>query len=217
MQYWKTPLIALGGAAALLSLGTLHAQEGPPQLPGQMDVSRVQAGTYALDPNHTLVGWRLNHFGFNDYFGLFGNITGNLNIDPANPQATTLEVTIPISEVTTASSGLTDHLLRPGAEGADPDFFGPNPEPARFVSTGIEVTGETTATVTGDLTMNGQTHPVTIQAEFAGAGANPMSQTQTIGFEGTTTINRSQWGLTSFAPMVGDEVELTLTAAFEKQ
>jgi len=217
MHNWKAPLLAFGGAAALLSLGTLHAQDGPPQLPGQMDTSRVQAGTYALDSGHTLVGWRLNHFGFNDYFGLFGNIEGNLTIDPANPEAASLEVTIPIAEVTTASEGLTDHLLRPGAEGADPDFFGANPEPARFVSTSVEVTGETTANIMGDLTMNGMTHPVTIAAEFVGAGANPMSQTETIGFEGTTTINRSQWGLNSFAPMVGDEVELTLTAAFEKQ
>jgi polyisoprenoid-binding protein YceI len=215
MLNWKHSLLALGGVAAL-SVGTLQAQDAP-QLPGAMDPSRVQAGTYNVDPNHTLVGWRLNHFGFNDYFGLFGNITGTLTIDPANPSAASLDVTIPIAEVTTASEGLTDHLLREGQEGADPDFFGPNPEPARFVSTSVQPKGETSATITGDLTMNGMTHPVTIEAEFAGAGANPMSQAETIGFEGTTTINRSQWGLNSFAPMVGDEVELTLTAAFEKQ
>jgi len=216
MISWKHPLIALSGVAAL-SIGTLHAQDDAPQLPGQMDPSRVEAGTYAVDPGHTLVGWRLNHFGFNDYFGLFGNIEGTLTIDPANPSAASLDVTVPIAEVTTANEGLTEHLLRAGQDGADPDFFGANAQPARFVSTSVKPTGETSATITGDLTMNGMTHPVTIEAEFAGAGANPMSQVQTIGFEGTTTINRSQWGLSSFTPMVSDEVELTLTAAFEKQ
>lgn len=215
MRNWKLPLAAAG--LALISVGTLQAQSGPPALPGQKDPSRVEAGTYKADSSHTLVGWRLNHFGFNDYFGIFGNIDGTLQIDPANPEAASVSMIIPINEVTIASEALKEHLLRPGAEGANPDFFGPNPEPARFVSTNVEMTGETTANITGDLTFNGQTHPVTIAAEFAGAGANPMSQVQTIGFEGVAVINRSQWGLGGFVPMVGDAVGLTITAAFEKQ
>lgn len=216
MRKFTYPLIALGGAA-VLSLGTLQAQDSAPQLPGQMDTSRVEAGTYATDPGHTLVAWRVNHFGFNDYIGLFGNVEGTLEMDPANPSAASLDVTIPIAGVTTASEGLTEHLTRAGQDGGEPDFFGPSPEPARFVSTSVEPTGDTTATITGDLTMNGMTHPVTIEAEFTGAGANPMSSTQTIGFEGTTTIQRSQWGVDGFIPMVGDEVELMITAAFEMQ
>jgi polyisoprenoid-binding protein YceI len=69
----------------------------------------------------------------------------------------------------------------------------------------------------GDLTMNGQTHPVTINAEFVGAGTHPFNQKVTVGFEGTTTINRSEWGLGGFVPLVSDAVELNITAAFEKQ
>ena len=70
MRKWTLPLAAAGLAA--LSIGALHAQGGPPQLPGQPDPTRVEAGTYKTDKNHSLVGWRVNHFGFNDYFGLFG-------------------------------------------------------------------------------------------------------------------------------------------------
>jgi len=81
----------------------------------------------------------------------------------------------------------------------------------------IETAQEVGATIVGDLTMNGVTRPVTIAAEFTGAGANPMSKKETIGFEGTTTINRSEFGLSTFVPMVSDEVELTISAAFEKQ
>jgi polyisoprenoid-binding protein YceI len=216
MRKSRIVLAAVAGAAAL-TFGTLHAQGGPPQVPGQVDVSRVAAGTYQVDPGHTLVGWRANHFGFNDYFGIFGNPTGTLEIDPANPAAAKLDVTLPIASVITASEGLTDHLTRAGRDGGAPDFFGPDPAPARFVSTSVEPTGDLTANITGDLTMNGVTKPMVIAAEFTGAGANPMSQVQTIGFEGTTTIKRTDFGINAFVPMVSDEVELDISAAFEKK
>lgn len=216
MRKSRLVLAAAAGAAAL-TFGTLHAQGGPPQVPGQVDVSRVEAGTYQVDPNHTLVGWRANHFGFNDYFGIFGDTTGTLEIDPAIPEAAQLNVSIPISSVVTASEGLTEHLTRAGRDGGAPDFFGPDPAPATFVSTSVERTGDTTANITGNLTMNGVTKPVVIAAEFTGAGANPMSQVKTIGFEGTTTIKRSDFGINAFVPMVSDEVELDISAAFEKR
>jgi polyisoprenoid-binding protein YceI len=206
-------------AAATISAGaivTLQAQDAP-QLPGQMDASRVTAGTYTADANHSLIGWRVNHFGFNDYFGIFGDVAGTLTIDPANPAAAKVDVTVPIANVVTASKGLTAHMLRPGADGKAADFFGAVPAPARFVSTSVQPTGTTGATVNGDLTLNGVTKPVTIAAEFTGAGANPMSQTPTVGFEGTTTIRRSDFGINGALPVVSDEVELNITIAFEKQ
>ena len=72
------------------------------QLPGQKDASRVTAGTYKTDPGHSLIGWEVNHFGFNDYFGIFGDVAGTLTIDPANPNAAKVDVTIPVAKVTTA-------------------------------------------------------------------------------------------------------------------
>ena len=214
MRKWTLPLAAAGLAA--LSIGALHAQGGPPQLPGQMDPSRVEAGTYKSDKNHSLVGWRVNHFGFNDYFGLFGDVDATLTLDPANLAGAKVEATIPINPIV-ASQGLHDHLLRAGTNGGKPDFFGPSQAPAHFVSTNVAVNG-TKATITGDFTLNGVTKPVTIQAEFTGAG-NSFGPTpkKTVGFEGTATIKRSDWGLSTFVPMVSDEVELTITTAFEKQ
>ena len=210
---------ALAAASlAALTIGTLHAQQGgPPQLPGAMDVSRAQAGTYAVDPNHTLIGWRVNHFGFNDYFGIFGGSTGTLTIDPAAPQNAKVDITIPIASVTTASAGLTGHLLKPAGENGKADFFGANPAPAKFVSTKVEPNG-TNAKITGDLTLNGVTKPVVIDAQFTGAGNAMMPPRRlTLGFEGTTTIKRSDFGIGFGIPMVSDEVELDITAAFEKQ
>ena len=216
MRKWTLPLAAAAGIAAL-SIGSLHAQQGgPPQLPGQMDPSRVEAGTYKSDKGHSLIGWRVNHFGFNDYFGLFGDVDATLTLDPANPGAAKVDATIPINPIV-ASQGLHDHLLRDGADGKKPDFFGSAQAPAHFVSTNVAVNGNK-ATITGDLTLNGMTKPVTIAAEFTGAG-NSFGPTpkKTVGFEGTATIKRADWGLGTFVPMVSDEVELQITMAFEKQ
>ena len=212
----STLTLAAAAGLAALSIGTLHAQGGPSGPPGAMDPSRVEAGSYVADSGHSLVGWRVNHFGFNDYFGIFGDVAGTLTIDPANLAGAKVDVTIPIASVTTASAGLTGHLTRAGANGGKPDFFGPAPAPAKFVSTRVQTTGATSANITGDLTMNGQTKPVTIAAQFTGAGTHPFNMKKNIGFEGTTTIKRSDWGLSGFIPMVGDEVELQITVAFEK-
>lgn len=212
----KTKLAAFAMAGAIVA-APVFAQNDTPALPGQVDVSRVAAGSYAADPLHTLVGFRVNHFGFNDYFGIFGGVTGTLQIDPANPSAASVDVTIPVADVTVAAQGLKDHLLRAGEDGGDPDFFGPNPAAARFTSTSVAMTGDTSANITGNLTLNGVTKPVVLAAEFTGAGANPMSQVQTLGFEGRTTIKRSDFGVDAFIPLVSDEVELDITAAFEKQ
>lgn len=204
-------------AASLLTGGVvaLQAME-PPALPGAVEPSRVTAGSYTADAAHTLVGWRINHFGFNDYFGIFGDVEGTLEIDPADLTTAKVDVTIPIAAVSVASEGLKEHLFKPGKDGAAPDFFGPEPAPAHFVSTSVEPTGPTSAIVTGDLTMLGETKPVVLQVEFTGAGTNIMSGAETVGFEAQASLNRSDFGLSGFIPLVGDGVELQITAAFEK-
>lgn len=201
--------------AGIGSAPAIFAQ-GAAEVPGQPDASRVTAGTYTADAAHSLIGFEVNHFGFNDYYGIFGDVAGTLVIDPANLDAAKVDVTIPIANVTTPSKGLTDHLLRAGKDGAKPDFFGPAPAPARFVSTSVKADGMK-ATITGDLTMNGVTKPVTFEAEFTGAGINPMNKKATIGFEAETSIKRSDFGVNYGIPMVSDEVELDISVAFEKQ
>ena len=111
------------------------------------------------------------------------------------------------------------HLLRPGKDGAAPDFFGPTPAPARFVSTSVAVDpkDKTKAVITGDLTLNGVTKPVTFEAEFVGAGQNPFNKKATVGFEAETQIKRSDFAVNYGIPFVSDAVELDISAAFEKQ
>jgi polyisoprenoid-binding protein YceI len=202
--------IGILAAASLLVIAPLAAQNGaPPELPGKVDVSRVQAGTYQSDPSHSLVGFRVNHFGFNDYFGVFGDVAGTLVIDPANPSAAKVDVTVPLSGLSTASAKLSDHM-----KGAD--FFDAEKFPSvRFVSTKVTVDG-TSAMIEGDLTIRGVTKPVTLEADFTGAGTNPYVKKETIGFEATTVIKRSDFGMNYGVPFVSDEVRLGITAAFEK-
>jgi polyisoprenoid-binding protein YceI len=179
----------------------------------------ILLASYKVDPDHTLVQWEVDHLGFTPYFGIFGDVTGTLTLDPANPADAKVDVTIPVSKVTTASAGLTEHLFHaPAEEGGKPDFFGPSPADARFVSTSVVVTDSDEAQITGDLTLNGVTKPVTLDAEFYGAGKMPaqMGGAEVVGFEASTKIKRSDFGINGFIPMVSDEVELEIVAAFMK-
>jgi polyisoprenoid-binding protein YceI len=202
-------------ALPLLLAVPLLAQ-GKPTTPGTMDVSRVTAGNYATDPSHTLIGWRVSHFGFNDYFGIFGDVTGTLSLDPASPNASKVDITIPVGKLTTANAGLSGHMLRGGKDGGRADFFGEAPADARFVSTSVEATG-TSAIITGNLTLNGETKPVILDAKFSGAGAHPFNKKATVGFHATTTIKRSEFGMSYGIPNISDDVVLDISVAFEKQ
>ncbi|MFN3517464.1 MAG: YceI family protein [Novosphingobium sp.] len=204
-------------AATALALTGASALTAAPPVPGSPDPARVTAGTYKADPLHTLVGWNVSHLGFNDYFGLFGSISGTLVLDPANLSAARVSVRIPVRKVTTASEGLTGHLLRNPKGGGKPDYFGAKPADALFVSTRVHPLEDgRSASIEGNLTLNGRTRPVTVLAVFSGAGKNPLSGKETIGFHGMASIQRSEWGLDGDVPLVGDEVKLTITAAFEK-
>ncbi|MBN2971561.1 YceI family protein [Roseomonas aeriglobus] len=210
----RLPLILVAATAAIAT--PIVAQQAM-QAPGSKNPAAITGGTYTVDPGHTLVGWRVDHLGFNDYFGIFGSVTGTLTLDPKRPNAAKVDVTIPVSKVTTASAGLTAHLLRAGKDGGKPDFFGASPADARFVSTNVVATGQR-AKITGNLTLNGVTKPVTLDATFSGAGKMPaqMGGKETVGFHATTTIKRSEFGVAYGIPMVSDAVKLDITAAFEK-
>ncbi len=185
--------------------------------PGAPDKSRVTAGTYAADAGHTMVVWEVDHLGFSKYTGIFGDVTGTLVIDPKNLAAAKVDVTIPVSKVTTASAGLTSHLLRAGKDGGKADFFGAAPADAKFVSTSVVLDDDgDEAKVTGNLTLNGVTKPVTLDVDFHGAGVG-MNKKETIGFQAETTIKRSDFGVSMGIPYVSDAVELEIHAAFEKQ
>ncbi|QIG81003.1 YceI family protein [Stakelama tenebrarum] len=206
----RTLFAALAFAAATPLAAAPFVASQDAGLPGTADVSRVVAGTYDLDSGHSYAHWTVNHMGFTPLDGMFGNATGTLTIDPESPEDASVDVTFDMTGFTTHTEAFTNHLK-------SEDFFNVAEFPtARFVSTAVEVDG-TTAEVTGDLTIHGVTKSVTLDTEFFGAGANPMNKKLNIGFTGTTTIKRSDFGLGYAVPVVTDEVELKIVAAFVKQ
>jgi polyisoprenoid-binding protein YceI len=200
-------------AAAVLA-APLLAQPAPPAgSPGMIhgDTSKpVVAGNYRVEPDHTQVAFAVSHLGISPYAGWFSGASGSLSIDPAHPEAAKLSVSIPIASVATTSPKLTEELK-------SADWFDAGRYPtAAFTSTAVHVRGEGAA-VDGNLTLHGVTRPVTIHARLFGSGMNPMSKAQSVGFIGRMPIRRSDFGISKYVPMVSDEVELVINAAFEKK
>ena len=194
-------------AAALLAAPALAQM--PTSAPGKPDTALATAGSYHVDTGHTQVLFTVNHMGFSQYSGQFTQPTGTLRLDPRNPAASQVTISFPIDKVSTTVPALDAHLKRA-------DFFEAERYPnGTFTSTSIVARGNT-ATITGDLTLKGVTRPVTLAATFVGAGPGPRGAHKTnVGFHATATIKRSDWGISYAIPLVSDQVELVINAAFE--
>lgn len=200
----KPLILALGAAIAAVPVPVL-AQDAT-HVP-----STVQAGTYAVEPTHTQVGFTLLHLGFSYYSGVFSGVSGTLQLDPTHPDAARLDVTIPISSVSTTSAKLDDELKGSA-------WFDAAAHPiATFSSTRVTPTGPGHADIAGILTLHGVSRPEVLKARFVGAGVNPLDKRYTVGFEATGAVRRSDFGVKTYVPLVGDDVQLTIAGAFERQ
>lgn len=191
--------------AALAAASTVLAAPAGPTF------ASVKAGTYKVESYHTQVGFSLSHFGFTNYSGLFSGATGSLHLDPANPSANRIEVTIPVQTVLTTVPVLTEELK--GEKWFDAAKF---PQ-ATFTSTNVTIGADGAATISGTLTLHGVTKPIVLHAHFMGAGVNPIDKMYTVGFQASGTIKRTDFGVSLYAPALGDDVELTIAGAFELQ
>ena len=199
-------LILTASAALLLAGSSLPAFAQATSNPAE-----VQAGSFAVDPNHSQVGFTLSHMGLSNFSGGLSNVTGTLTLAGGDHAASKLSVTIPASSISTPVDKLNEELV--SADWLDAQKF----PSITFTSTKVTSTGPTSATITGDLTLHGVTKPITLTAHFVGAGTNPLSKKYTVGFDATGTVKRSEFGVTKYVPLIGDEVELSLHGAFEKQ
>ena len=164
------------------------------------------ADSYSFDPNHTSVIWSATHFGYSSPHGIFSNIEGKLVLDEKSPTNSTVSVIIPTTMLATGIAKFDEHLK-------GKDFFNVAQYPkATFVSKKVEKTGNKTAKVTGDLTILGVTKPATLDVIFNHKAPQPMNQKETVGFSATTTIKRSEFGMTYALPGVSDEVKLQIEA-----
>lgn len=161
--------------------------------------------TYTLDPSHSQIVFSYNHLGFSTTTGMFSGFEGTIRFDAEDPAASSVEVAFPTASLITGWDERTAHFLTA-------DFFGAEEAPEiSFTSTAIEVTGEKTGKITGDLTINGITKPVVLEAEMTQMGEHPMAKAPWVGFNATTTIVRSDFDMGQFAPFVGDEVSVLIS------
>lgn len=176
---------------------------------GAPDPAKVAAGTYMIEPYHTRVMFGIDHMGFSTYYGQFVNASGSLKIDPKDPAAASLDVKVPTASVSTTNAKLDGELK--SADWLDAEKY---PE-ISFKSTKVTAAGGDAAEVTGDLTIHGVTKPVTLRVKLHGQGANPMSKKPTIGFDISGKIKRTDFGVSKYVPLIGDEVDLIISAALE--
>ncbi len=162
------------------------------------------ADKYVFDVTHTNVIWKTDHFGYSAPNGQFAKVEGFVNIDKSTPEKSSAEATIDIKSLWTPTEKFTAHLL-------NPDFF--NSEKfatAKFTSTKVEKTSDNTLKVTGDLNLLGVTKPVVLDVIVNKIGKHPYTQKETAGFSATTTVKRSEFGMSYGIPNVGDEVEISI-------
>lgn len=176
--------------------------------PVNEDAFEAQPGDFQLDPSHAVVIFSVDHLGFSTYYGRFNQLDGRLAFSPDNVMDSSVAITIKTSSVDTNSAELDDKLR--AAAMFDSDTF---PD-ARFVSTGVTATGDNRGQLDGLLTIRDITRPVSLSVTFGGSGTNPLTGKQTVGFNAEGRIKRSEFGLTAWLPLVGDEITLLINAEF---
>lgn len=215
-----TKPIASLAVFAVFACSGATTQEAPPEPPQNPDATKspevlAPAGNYRIDRSHSSIVWRVNHLGLANYTARFNDFQADLLIDPASPDAAQLTVSIDPMSVDTAypytdrkdfdAEVATDERLLNAEAHASIDF----------ISTSIEQTSPTTALIRGDLTLLGVTNPIEIKATYNGSlEAHPFSKRPMLGFSGTTTVKRSEFGMTYLLGQIGDDVEVALEMEF---
>jgi|SRR5579885_955366 polyisoprenoid-binding protein YceI len=163
------------------------------------------AETYVLDPQHTYILWHISHFGFTTQSGKW-YANGTLILDKDKPQKSKVNATIQVGNIITGIPELDKHLK--GGLFFDVEHF----PTATFASTKVEMTGKTTANVYGTLTLHGVTKSVVLNVKLNQAGVSPITDKMTVGFTATTSIKRSDFGISTLLPGLGDNVKIDIEA-----
>lgn len=160
---------------------------------------------YQIDPTHTATVFSWSHFGFSTPSANFSDIQGTISVDNAKPSNSSVNVTIPLSSLNTNVKALDDHLQTA-------DFFDSAKYPnITFKSTKVQAISKTKYKITGNLTIKNVTKPVVLDAVLNKQGVHPMTKAETIGFNATTSFNRSAFGVGAYVPNVGDKITVNIT------
>jgi polyisoprenoid-binding protein YceI len=177
--------------------------------------SACAADTFVFDKAHSTMGFEVRHL-FSTVPGKFDDFTGTINYDEANPENSSVDVTIKTASVDTGVKMRDDDLR-------SPNFFDAAKYPEiTFKSKSVKMTGNNTADVTGDLTMHGVTKEVVLKVELLGKGAGAKPGSVVSGWNAATAVKRTDFGLTwnkviEGTQVVGDDVKIDLNVEADKQ
>ena len=169
------------------------------------------SGTYGLDKTHAYITLTYSHLGFSNPHVGFNDFDVALELDAEAPENSEVSVTIQAASIDSRVDEFDEHLV------GERFFDVANHPTITFVSTGIEMTSDATANITGDLTIKGITKPVVLEATLNKAAMHPMLKAPTLGLSAIANLKRSDWDLGYAVPMVSDEVQLYLTVELPKQ
>ena len=171
------------------------------------DPAELPAGDWTLDDAHTQVIWRARHMGLSWYVGRFDEAEASLVFDPAAPENAALTAIVRADSISTGDADFDARLSRWLGAARHPEIV--------FRSTRIEVTGERTGRVHGDLSLNGITQPAVMETEFYGGVQNPLEGRRALGFGAELVVDRTAFDVSGLGSnFVGTEVRLRIEAEF---
>ncbi|GAB6388527.1 YceI family protein [Stutzerimonas marianensis] len=173
---------------------------------------QAMAADYTIDKKgqHAFVNFKISHLGYSWLWGRFNDFGGTFSFDAEQPEASKVEVTLQTASVDSNHAERDKHLR-------SEDFLNVSEHPtATFKSTSVRSTGEGTADITGDLTLNGVTKPVVIAAKFIGEGKDPWGGYRA-GFEGTTTLQLKDFDIKMDLGPASQSVDLIISVEGVRQ
>lgn len=228
----KNYLIAGSAAFALAACGSgatdsdIEADTTSAQADAEMHplLADVAAANYSLEKSHAFMTVKVGHNGgITQYRISFTDFDGDLSFDPVNPEASNISFSINPAVVETNypgdySAGHPDSQWTSWNEDVSRDakWLNADAHPEiTFVSTSAERTDDLSGTVTGDLTLLGVTKPVSLDVTYNGVANPPWFEGRdVIGFNASTKLNRSEFGMAAYIPNIGDEVTVEFSGEF---
>ncbi len=168
--------------------------------------ARAEPVTYVIDPAHTQVAFSIDRFGFNRVLGRFDEVAGEIVLDEANPANSSVRTSIQIASISSGNPTRDEHLR------AERWLNAAQFPTMEFRSTSVRLTGERRAEVTGNLTLLGQTHTVTLDVTLNRLAESPSNRLPSAGFSATGTLSRSAFGSAGAANLIGDAVAINIEA-----